>query len=60
MGHVGPWGRILPFKILFSFQLDLKPYDTTPRYAKIYPGEEHSVIYYRYEEIIKAMLEPWE
>jgi pimeloyl-ACP methyl ester carboxylesterase len=26
----------------------------------IYPGESHSVIYYRYEEIIQAMLEAWE
>jgi pimeloyl-ACP methyl ester carboxylesterase len=26
----------------------------------IYPGEGHSVVYYRYEEIIQAMLEAWE
>jgi len=26
----------------------------------IYPGEGHSVVYYRYEEIIRAMLEAWE
>jgi hypothetical protein len=26
----------------------------------IYPGEGHSVLYYRYEEIIQAMLEAWE
>jgi pimeloyl-ACP methyl ester carboxylesterase len=26
----------------------------------IYPGEGHSVVYYRYEEIIQAMLEVWE
>jgi len=26
----------------------------------IYPGEGHSVVYYRYEEIIQAMLETWE
>ncbi len=26
----------------------------------IYPGEGHTVLYYRYEEIIKAMLEAWE
>ncbi len=26
----------------------------------IYPGEGHSVIYYRYKEIIQAMLEAWE
>jgi pimeloyl-ACP methyl ester carboxylesterase len=26
----------------------------------IYPGEGHTVIYYRYEEIIQAMLEAWE
>jgi pimeloyl-ACP methyl ester carboxylesterase len=25
----------------------------------IYPGEGHSVVYYRYEEIIKAILEAW-
>jgi pimeloyl-ACP methyl ester carboxylesterase len=25
----------------------------------IYPGEGHSVVYYRYEEIIQAMLEAW-
>ena len=25
----------------------------------IYPGEGHSVMYYRYEEIIQAMLEAW-
>ena len=28
--------------------------------ATIYPGEGHSVVYYRYEEIIQAMLEAWE
>lgn len=27
---------------------------------KIYPGEGHSVMYYRYEEIIQAMLAVWE
>jgi pimeloyl-ACP methyl ester carboxylesterase len=26
----------------------------------LYPGEGHSVMYYRYEEIIQAMLEAWE
>jgi pimeloyl-ACP methyl ester carboxylesterase len=26
----------------------------------IYPGEGHTVLYYRYEEIIQAMLEAWE
>jgi pimeloyl-ACP methyl ester carboxylesterase len=26
----------------------------------IYPGEGHSVVYYRYEEIIQAMLDAWE
>jgi pimeloyl-ACP methyl ester carboxylesterase len=26
----------------------------------IYPGEGHSVVYYRYQEIIQAMLEAWE
>jgi len=26
----------------------------------IYPGEGHSVIYYRYQEIVRAMLEAWE
>jgi pimeloyl-ACP methyl ester carboxylesterase len=26
----------------------------------IFPGEGHSVVYYRYEEIIQAMLEAWE
>jgi pimeloyl-ACP methyl ester carboxylesterase len=26
----------------------------------IYPGEGHSVVYYRYEEIIQAMLKAWE
>jgi pimeloyl-ACP methyl ester carboxylesterase len=26
----------------------------------IYPGEGHSVVYYRYEEIIQSMLEAWE
>ena len=26
----------------------------------IYAGEGHSVVYYRYEEIIQAMLEAWE
>lgn len=26
----------------------------------IYPGEGHSVVYYRYEEIIRAILEAWE
>ena len=26
----------------------------------IYPGEGHSVVFYRYEEIIQAMLESWE
>jgi len=26
----------------------------------IYPGEGHSVVYYRYEEIVQAMLEAWE
>ena len=26
----------------------------------IYPGEGHSVMYYRYQEIIQAMLEAWE
>jgi pimeloyl-ACP methyl ester carboxylesterase len=26
----------------------------------IYPGEGHSVVYYRYEEIIQAVLEAWE
>ncbi|MFC1888240.1 alpha/beta fold hydrolase [Thermodesulfobacteriota bacterium] len=26
----------------------------------IYPGEGHSVVYYRYREIIRAMLEAWE
>jgi pimeloyl-ACP methyl ester carboxylesterase len=26
----------------------------------IYPGEGHSVVYYRYEEIIQTMLEVWE
>jgi pimeloyl-ACP methyl ester carboxylesterase len=26
----------------------------------IYPGEGHSVVYYRYEEIIQAMLNAWE
>jgi pimeloyl-ACP methyl ester carboxylesterase len=26
----------------------------------IYPGEGHSVVYYRYEEIIQAMLEAWQ
>ena len=26
----------------------------------IYPGEGHTVMYYRYEEIIQAMLEAWE
>ena len=26
----------------------------------VYPGEGHSVVYYRYEEIIRAMLEAWE
>jgi len=26
----------------------------------IYPGEGHSVVYYRYEEIIQAMLKVWE
>jgi len=26
----------------------------------IYPGEGHTVVYYRYEEIIQAMLEAWE
>jgi pimeloyl-ACP methyl ester carboxylesterase len=26
----------------------------------IYPGEGHSVVYYRYEEIIQVMLEAWE
>jgi pimeloyl-ACP methyl ester carboxylesterase len=30
------------------------------REARIYPGEGHSVVYYRYEEIIKAILEAWE
>jgi pimeloyl-ACP methyl ester carboxylesterase len=28
--------------------------------ATIYAGEGHSVVYYRYEEIIQAMLEAWE
>ncbi len=28
--------------------------------ATIYPGEGHSVVYYRYEEIIQAMLKAWE
>ena len=28
--------------------------------ATIYPGEGHSVVYYRYEEIIQAMLDAWE
>jgi pimeloyl-ACP methyl ester carboxylesterase len=28
--------------------------------ATIYPGEGHSVVYYRYKEIIQAMLEAWE
>ena len=28
--------------------------------AIIYPGEGHSVIYFRYEEIIQAMLDAWE
>lgn len=28
--------------------------------ATIYPGEGHSVAYYRYKEIIQAMLEAWE
>jgi pimeloyl-ACP methyl ester carboxylesterase len=28
--------------------------------ATMYPGEGHSVVYYRYEEIIEAMLEAWE
>jgi pimeloyl-ACP methyl ester carboxylesterase len=27
---------------------------------KIYPGEGHSVLYYRYEEIIHSILEAWE
>ncbi len=27
---------------------------------RIYPGEGHSVIHYRYEEIIRTMLEAWE
>ena len=26
----------------------------------IYPGEGHSVVYYRYEEIVQAMLEAWD
>ncbi len=26
----------------------------------MYPGEGHSVVYYRYEEIVQAMLEAWE
>ena len=26
----------------------------------IYPGEGHSVVYYRYEEIVQAILEAWE
>ena len=26
----------------------------------IYPGEGHSVVYYRYEEIVQAMLEAWQ
>jgi pimeloyl-ACP methyl ester carboxylesterase len=26
----------------------------------IYPGEGHSVVYHRYEEIVRAMLEAWE
>jgi len=26
----------------------------------IYPGEGHSVVYYRYEDIIRAMLEAWD
>jgi pimeloyl-ACP methyl ester carboxylesterase len=26
----------------------------------IYPGEGHSVVYYRYEEIVRAMLEAWQ
>jgi len=26
----------------------------------LYPGEGHSVVYYRYEEIVQAMLEAWE
>ena len=25
-----------------------------------FPGEGHTVVYYRYEEIIQAMLEAWE
>jgi hypothetical protein len=25
----------------------------------IFPGEGHTVIYYRYEEIIQTMLEAW-
>jgi pimeloyl-ACP methyl ester carboxylesterase len=28
--------------------------------ATIFPGEGHSVVYYRYHEIIQAMLEAWE
>jgi pimeloyl-ACP methyl ester carboxylesterase len=28
--------------------------------ATIYPGEGHSVVYYRYEDIIQAMLGAWE
>lgn len=28
--------------------------------ATIYPGEGHSVMYYRYKEIIQALLEAWE
>ena len=30
------------------------------REATIYPGEGHSGIYYRYQEIIQATLEAWE
>jgi hypothetical protein len=26
----------------------------------IYPGEGHSVVYYRYEDIIRAMFEAWD
>jgi pimeloyl-ACP methyl ester carboxylesterase len=28
--------------------------------AIIYPGEGHSVVYYRFQEIVQAMLEVWE